>query len=165
MQAATIIFIVEKLGDGEEMYALRELYEELDKDGDGEITKAEMLDAGWDTKFVDNIFDEADIDKDGSITLNEWIVTFINKKDLITEENMRTVFNIIDASEDGTLDLQELKDELQKNFKFTNEDWHFIVDEVDGDGSGTIDFDEFRTMMMNCVQEIVPDKEKSPYVR
>ena len=88
MQAATIIFIVEKLGDGEEMYALRELYEELDKDGNGEITKQEMLDAGWEQNFVDNIFEEADIDKDGNITLNEWIVTFINKKNLITKEKL-----------------------------------------------------------------------------
>ena len=61
------------------------------------------------------------------------------------------MFEIIDASQDGTLELHELKEELQKNFEFTDDEWHYIVDEVDGDGSGTIDFEEFRTMMMNCV--------------
>ena len=83
-----IIFIVEKLGDGEEIFALRELFEELDKDNSGAITKIEMAEAGWEPDFIENIFEEADIDKDGSITLNEWIVTFINKKNLISDEKL-----------------------------------------------------------------------------
>ena len=120
-----------------------------------------MLDAGWEQNFVDNIFEEADIDKDGNITLNEWIVTFINKKNLITKDKLQTVFNIIDQDKGGSLELNELKVELQKSFgKFTDEEWANIVDEVDGDGSGNIDFEEFQTMMMHCVREIVPEDGK-----
>ena len=71
------------------------------------------------------------------------------------------MFNIIDADKGGSLELQELKTELQKSFgEFTDEEWANIVDEVDGDGSGNIDFEEFQTMMMNCVSEIVPENQK-----
>ena len=47
MQAATIIFIVDKLGDGDELRALKDLFEVLDKDNSGEIDKDEMYEAGW----------------------------------------------------------------------------------------------------------------------
>ena len=47
MQAATIIFIVDKLGDGEELRALKDLFEVLDKDNSGQIDREEMYEAGW----------------------------------------------------------------------------------------------------------------------
>ena len=103
-----------------------------------------MYEAGWQHDFVENIFNEADIDGDGTITLNEWIVTFVNKNQLIDERKLRIIFDILDADKGGTLSTGELKLELQKSFgEFTTEEWRCIVDEVDIDGDGTVDFIEF----------------------
>ena len=44
-----------------------------------------MIAHGWERDIADQIFGEADINNDGDVSLHEWIVTFIDKKKLLTE--------------------------------------------------------------------------------
>jgi len=49
----------------------------------------------------------------------------------------------------GYISTDVLKEILQElDSKLTNEDLDNIIEEVDEDGSGTLDFDEFQGMMM-----------------
>ena len=148
------MFIVDRLENGDEIIALKKLYQTLDKNGNGEVSKAEMLGNGWDQGFVDNIFRDADINGDGDITIDEWITTFIDKKHLITGDRLRIIFDMIDTDHGGTITIPELRKELQKSSKhFTEQDWKNIVDEVDLDGDGTLDYEEFDRMMRRCLNE------------
>nr|ACS36543.1 troponin C isoform 4'' [Homarus americanus] len=68
------------------------------------------------------------------------------------EESLKTelkeAFRIYDKQGDGYITTQTLKEILRElDNKLTEEDLDGIIDEVDEDGSGTLDFDEFMGMM------------------
>lgn len=69
--------------------------------------------------------------------------------DAISE--LRAVFNLFDKDGDGTISAVELEDKLRavygRKYSFDRKEIEAMIKAVDGDGNGTIDFDEFLTMM------------------
>merc|ERR1712241_503296 len=83
----------------------------------------------------------------------------VNKMDMdnycaeVDEEDMREelkeAFRIYDKDNQGFITNEILKEILREiDSPLTEEDLDGIVEEVDEDGSGTMDFDEFQEMMM-----------------
>jgi len=92
------------------------------------------------------IFDEVDVDGSGEIEFSEWIVASIDKDSLITEEKLRQAFSLFDTDDSGTIRIDEVKATLTGNQGNDEEEdrmWAEIIDEVDIDGNGEIDFEEF----------------------
>ena len=65
------------------------------------------------------------------------------------KEELKEAFRIYDKDSQGFITTATLKEILREiDTTLTEDDLDNIIDEVDEDGSGTLDFDEFQEMMM-----------------
>ena len=81
----------------------------------------------------------------------EWIVATINKDKLLSGEKLKAAFNLFDKDGGGTISSDEIKEVLCSGQKIDDKVWEEIINEVDGDGNGEIDYDEFVTMMQKLL--------------
>lgn len=105
LQEATIMFIVDGLNSAD-LNAAKEAFTLIDTDRDGKLTREEMLQnqvLEFTPEFVDEIFKARDINNDGHITLNEWIVSFVDENNLLSEERVKNAFRQLDKSGDRTV--------------------------------------------------------------
>jgi len=73
----------------------------------------------------------------------------------LTEEELsefREIFNLVDLDKGGTISKDELKQLMTTlGLKPSQDELNAMVDEIDADGNGEIDFDEFVTVMSRKV--------------
>jgi calcium-dependent protein kinase len=98
---------------------LAKIFKEIDKNGDGKLSKEEILDE-YDKFYgktinkedVLKIFDSVDIDKSGFIEYSEFLEASINEKQLLTDEKLLSAFKKFDKDGSGTIQAQEIKEIL-----------------------------------------------------
>merc|ERR1719336_1686433 len=74
---------------------------------------------------------------------------FMIEDDEQMKEELKEAFRIYDKEGQGFITNDVLKEILREiDSSLTEEDLDGIIEEVDEDGSGTMDFDEFQEMMM-----------------
>ena len=89
---------------------LAKIFKEIDKNGDGKLSKEEILDE-YDKFYgktinkedVLKIFDSVDIDKSGFIEYSEFLEASINEKQLLTDEKLLSAFKKFDKDGSGTI--------------------------------------------------------------
>jgi calcium-dependent protein kinase len=62
---------------------------------------------------------------------------------LLSETKLRQAFRYYDKDDGGSISLEELKEVLGVGQNITLEVWKVLVEEVDENGDGEIDFEEF----------------------
>ena len=80
----------------------------------------------------------------------EFIAATIDASIFAREENMRSAFMMFDSDNSGKIDANEIKKLLEgDDFKdqILKDSLDKIIDEVDTNGDGEIDFEEFLSMM------------------
>ena len=110
-----------------------------------------------------DILAAADTDGSGQIEYTEFISATMDTQIFLKDEYLRTAFNMFDKDGSGTIDNQEVLDLLQGSDiqNFCNKDAiEAAVKEIDANGDGEIDFEEF-TLMMNKATKS-DDKHKEP---
>ncbi|CAL4091671.1 unnamed protein product [Meganyctiphanes norvegica] len=138
--------------------ALRKAFESFDTDGKGAINLEtignilRMMGVKFSHSNLQEIFDEVDDDGSGELEFEEF--TELAAKFLIEEDEeelkneLREAFRIYDKQGEGFITTEVLKEILREiDNKLTEADLDGIIEEVDDDGSGTLDFDEFMGMM------------------
>jgi calcium-dependent protein kinase len=96
---------------------------------------------------VDKILERVDADGSGEIDYSEWVVATINKENLLSDVKLKQAFNLFDKDESGSISADEIKAILCGGKNIDEEVWNQVISEVDGDGNGEIDFEEFSIMM------------------
>merc|ERR1739846_101692 len=103
---------------------LKEILEEIDEDGSGEIEFAEFCQLC--AKFLIEEPDEETM-----------------------KAELKEAFRVYDKEANGFITTDQLREIIgELDTRLTSEDLDGIIEEIDEDGSGTMDFDEFCQMMM-----------------
>jgi len=133
---------------------LERIFKAIDLDGDGTLSKEEILQCYEEhfgvpitKKEVDALFAKIDLDNNGSIDYTEFVTATMEESKLVTEKRLRIAFNMFDRNGDGSLSSDEIKDILCSNGEINPEDIDKIVKDADENGDGEIDFEEFCHMM------------------
>ena len=98
------------------------------------------------------IIDEIDIDGSGLLEFGEFCQLaarfLVEEDEEALKKELKEAFRIYDKEQLGSISTETLKEILRElDGKLTEEDLDNIIEEVDEDKSGTLDFDEFMEMM------------------
>lgn len=128
----------------------------MDKNGDGSLS-FEELKAGLGHKengdTLLEILKAADTDNSGSIDYTEFIAATLDAQTYMRDDYLRTAFDMFDKDGSGKIDKDEIRG-LLAGEDLTNiiskEELERYLNEVDENGDGEIDFEEFQIMMEKC---------------
>lgn len=155
LEQATVGFIINQLVSKEERNELAKQFKDWDKNGDGVLSKEEIM-GGYKKAYgkvdeveIDNMIKSVDLDGNGVIDYNEFLSCAINKEKIINEQNLELCFKAFDLDGSGTISLDELTYIFKKGDKSSNDIEAFkkILAEADENGDGEISFDEFKDIM------------------
>lgn len=139
------------------MEDIRKIFNKFDKNGDGKISSDEVKDSLKElgvqttTDQVQYMMQEYDKDGDGYIDLDEF-VEFIQHggKDCDGDNNkeLKDAFDLYDGDKNGLISANELH-KVMKNLglKCSMSDCMKMISQVDEDGDGSVNFEEFKKMM------------------
>lgn len=96
-------FIASQLVSKEETEHLEKIFKLIDTNGDGNLSKEEIL-AGYEEHFgipiseaeVDKMFKEIDIDGNGSIDYTEFVMATMTDKSMLTNDKLEAAFKMFD---------------------------------------------------------------------
>ena len=160
LQDAAKLFIITQLMTSRELKEAKDIFLELDENGDGKLSREELM-KGY-RRFlskesaqaiVDNIMHRVDTDNNGYIDYNEFLKAAIDVKKVATADYLRSAFELFDKDGNGKISLQELKSVLQAGGE-GDAIWQEIIKQVDVNGDGEIDIDEFTAIIQKVqIQE------------
>ena len=138
----------------EEKEHLEKIFKSIDKDGDGHLSKEEIL-AGYEDHFgipisdeeVDKMFLNIDVDGNGTIDYTEFVMATMNEKNQNNNDKLMQAFKMFDKDGSGTITKDEIKEVLGFDSSIDMKLIDNIIKEVDENGDGEIQFDEFCHMM------------------
>ena len=96
---------------------------------------------------TDKIMSIIDADGNGFIEYEEFVRAGIDKRKILTSENLQMVFVYFDTDRSATITPDEIKAVLDQEGCFDNAVWTKIIKEIDKNGDGEISFSEFKKMM------------------
>lgn len=120
LKRIALLFLAHK-STTSEIAKMRELFEEIDEDGNGEISLAELKKVlgGEDCKLssadVKKIFKGVDADANNSINYVEFLAATLETRGRIEAHRLRDVFDRMDVSHSGTITRDDLFEILSKN--------------------------------------------------
>ena len=158
LQQSTLAYIVHNLVHKEDCQYLREVFIALDDNGDGKLTKTELinglkilLDKNEAEKEVNRLFEIIDVDGNGFIEYEEFLRAGLNKGKILTEKNLETAFKLYDINNRGKINAIELGIVLGGGEGNVEENvWQELIDEADIDKDGEINYDDFKGIMEKC---------------
>jgi len=158
LKKAALNIIATQLTD-KEIKDLKDLFMAMDDNNDGTLSVAELKEglakAGVNVPFdLSAMMDRLDTDGSGVIDYSEFMAATLDKRKFVAEDVCWRAFKTFDQDGSGHIDkeelmkllgVEEISDTMQ--VKYTSQEVDAIMKEVDLNGDGKIDFDEFLTMM------------------
>lgn len=155
LQEAVLTFIASQLITSKEKDKLQSTFISLDLNGDGKLSTEELVAAFCQVfgascdaeKEVESIMSQLDMDKNGHIDYTEFVLATMDKKWLITKENLKTTFSVFDRDGNGTISPFEIKQLLGVGASVSDDEWKELIKDIDENGDGEISIEEFVSMM------------------
>ena len=159
MQQATLSMMVNFMISKEETARLQQVFAQLDLNKDGKLQYDEVL-KGYTEYYskdnakatVDRIFELVDADHSKEIDFSEFVTATANRKILLKDEKLKQAFDYFDKDKSGSIGMDEIKQILGGDQNLSDNVWKQVVQEVDEDGNGEIDYQEFQKMMVQMLQ-------------
>eukprot|EP00252_Welwitschia_mirabilis_P013341 TRINITY_DN29397_c0_g1_i1.p2 TRINITY_DN29397_c0_g1~~TRINITY_DN29397_c0_g1_i1.p2 ORF type:complete len:196 (-),score=17.60 TRINITY_DN29397_c0_g1_i1:265-852(-) len=134
---------------------LKAVFQRFDANGDGKISASELkeimhaMGCSVSEAEVEVMMKEADSDGDGFIDLNEFVV--LNTKGMDRAgcmQDLKNAFKVFDLDRNGSISVEELYQVLRSlGDRTTREECKNMINGVDRNGDGQVNFEEFRSMM------------------
>jgi calcium-dependent protein kinase len=167
LRCAIIAYLVHNNIQLEQVHEAIKLFNKIDKNGDGQISKEELSKglentlklSGNDLKEkVNTIFNNIDTDHNGIIEYEEFIRAAVDKEYFLSDKFLRFAFNYFDRDRNGQISFNEIKqlfNQSEKN-KYNNEIQNQLqqnFQEMDINGDGILSFEEFVQMTKKILKE------------
>lgn len=142
----------------EQIAILKKAFESFDAAKTGSIsteTVAEILrlmGQPFNKQILDEMIEEVDEDKSGRLEFEEFIILaakfIVEEDEEALQKELKEAFRLYDKEGNGFIPTSILKEILHElDDQLSDSDLDGIISEIDQDGSGTVDFDEFMEMM------------------
>ncbi|XP_052175724.1 calcium-dependent protein kinase 26-like [Diospyros lotus] len=136
----------------EEIAGLKQLFKMLDTDNSGQIT-FEELKAGLKRYRADlkeseiyDLMQAADVDNSGTIDYGEFLAATLHLDKVKREDHLVAAFSYFDKDSSGYITLDELQQACEE-FGVENARLEELIQEIDQNNDGRIDYNEFVAMM------------------
>ncbi|GLH11112.1 Neurocalcin homolog [Gryllus bimaculatus] len=137
---------------------LKKAFDAFDREKSGSISTdmvgeiLRMLEHPVSDDHLKEIIAEVDADGSGQLEFEEFCdlaARFLIEEDAeAMQQELREAFRLYDKEGNGYISTSVLREILRElDDKVTNEDLDMMIEEIDSDGSGTVDFDEFMEVM------------------
>ena len=154
MQNAVLAFISSQIQVKEDAKSLIEIFSAIDVNGDGKISEEELIEA-YAKKLgrkeavdqVSSIMAQVDTNNSGFIDYSEFLVASSKLEDLLNHRYLVAAFVAFDRDGNGKINARELNEILGKNMNVDENVWQEMIDQVDMNSDGLLDFNEFKLMM------------------
>ncbi|OMJ70954.1 hypothetical protein SteCoe_30949 [Stentor coeruleus] len=154
LRDAVQTFIATQCISAHDSKALKEVFKTIDTNGDGKLSKEELLShykkvMGDDhaEEEVSQIMKEVDTDNNGYINYTEFLKASISQKTLVSSQNLRRAFDLFDSDKSGSISAAELKKVLQGGNNTDDHVWKQIIKAFDQNSDGEIDLREFEEII------------------
>ena len=161
LQHAVLTFIASQLINKEESKKLSETFRNIDKNGDGKLSREELLEAYKMTlgkeaalEEVENIMKTVDINGSGFIDYTEFITACAKKDAMLSVGNLESAFKAFDSDNSGKITANELRVMLGGEAGAQGDVWAKLIADVDQDKDGEIDIREFKDMMIRYLNVV-----------
>lgn len=147
LRHAVLEFIISHCTNTTEIYNLQQAFIAMDINGDGKLSWEEinvacmLLDYSKDD--FESIMNECDANMNGCIDYTEFLTAASNWKKLLNKNKLKASFEAFDLDRNGFISLLELKGMLSNDHDVEDDVWQAIFEEVDANGDGQIDCEEF----------------------
>lgn len=154
IQQATFEYIVSHLSTQQELKELQDAFMMLDKNGDGKLSREEIIEGFKYARIreyfdIEEIIEECDADGSDFIEYSEFLTAAMNWQKALSKKKLETAFKTFDLNGDEVIDMNELKEIV--GGAVDTEMYKEIMKEADTNGDGVIDFNEFEEICMKTV--------------
>lgn len=156
LKAATYSFIASQLMSKSERDDLSKVFRAFDKNGDGKLSMEEVKEGYCEhygkimsDQEVEEMFNSVDTDRSGFIDYTEFVVAATNQNALTSQEKLQAAFRMFDKDGSGRISPEEIREVLcfGDSGSISVEAVDAIIKQVDENGDGEIEFEEFVAMM------------------
>jgi calcium-dependent protein kinase len=157
MQQAAMTLISTQMINNAEMTEMRAMFDKLDVNFDGKLTKEEVLEGFKAMEMenyeqeAENIFKNADFDDNGTLEFTEWCTATMDKRKMLSQKRLKQAFDMFDENGNGSISYLEVKKLLDHNGTTNGDYFKELIKEMDIDGDGEIQFPEFEKMMESLI--------------
>jgi len=156
LKDAVHTFIATQIITQAEMSELRTAFQAIDKNGDGQISREELLEKyqsrmapGTAEQDVRQIMSKVDTNNSGFLDYSEFLHASLDQAKHLSQKNLRAAFALFDTDGNGKISCEELKTMMMEGKG--EKGWKEVVREVDQNGDGEIDLREFEQLVMERI--------------
>lgn len=167
IQQAALGYIVHHLSNDKEVDRLRKIFQIIDVNGDGQLTRDELYEGlkrelGEDIakKEINRIMLALDNDNSGLIEFQEFLRASIDRSKIFTEENLNQAFMMFDIDKSGKITYDEIKQVLGKNINADDDVWKEMIKEFDKSNKDGIVIEDFKKMMLDMDKSQFKDPDE-----
>lgn len=156
LKSAIFTYIAAQCISQDDIHQLTNAFKILDKNGDGKVSKDELLVIYKEIvggvnpeKEVENIMRNVDVDGSGFIDYTEFIQASLNREIMFSKENLMKAFGMFDKDGNGCITAAEIAEIFSEGQLGEDAVWQGVLKQVDKNGDGEIDLKEFQAILLD----------------